>query len=617
MAASGCTSKEEFEKFRALHPEYDTSTCVELYVRTVLAPSKTPSPRRRNVLNTRNSQRLSANVQRRVRKPFKKQNGVGMTRDCLIQSYQHSRPAITPRYTSQSIAQPTMMPPKFHTHTINHSQSLPAGYTVGQQLDTFNPFFAPETENTADHIAYTQSGRAPTASIDIPKLRNRPISRSIASSMDSSVAFSSIRTSPSISTPTNMSRDGSSGSFTQGVQMIRIESNGDSHMGMTIPLMDDDEPIFQMNDLGNGVDGDVDNSTCFIQWETTTTSPVTGLPTQQPSRPLNLAPTCEKPLASQSAGSPKRKREETSEAAELRSRPSKSPATENVHQQRSRGSTVQRNTQRGSSYVRKPHPRVFCPKCPDNKDGFRGEHEFRRHYDRIHAEIRKVWIIKDLSPDQRLSKCKACKSGKRYNTDYNATAHLRRQHFNPERDSKVKVPANLRAWVESIELEPTEDKELSDSDDQTYQVTESFSVPQIAEFCGLWKQDSGSTMIGTNDELSLDLIASNATAAAAMNTAESIALQAWQELQSDGMSMENLTMFADNFPLTSYDTAPLQNSSHASSFSNFTPDTHFYAASGGFFLPDNMDIDIMAMNTQVLHGGFPPSTTAEITYCMT
>lgn len=119
-----------------------------------------------------------------------------------------------------------------------------------------------------------------------------------------------------------------------------------------------------------------------------------------------------------------------------------------------------------SSYIRPPHPRVYCDKCNAHPDGFRGDHELRRHTDREHAPTKKMYIIKDISKGKTLlAKCKACQSGKRYGVDYNAAAHLRRQHFKPKvRNGKNKqkvssaidqtVPemAELRKWMEEIEV---------------------------------------------------------------------------------------------------------------------------------------------------------------------
>ncbi|KAF8467816.1 hypothetical protein BDZ91DRAFT_762621 [Kalaharituber pfeilii] len=119
------------------------------------------------------------------------------------------------------------------------------------------------------------------------------------------------------------------------------------------------------------------------------------------------------------------------------------------------------NQQAPRSYVRRPHPRVYCTQCNDVRDGFRGDHELRRHQERVHAPTKKVWVTKDISPNgDFLSGCKSCNRGKHYYADYNAAAHLRRQHFckegkrgrsRKEREEKKranieKVKAKLEKW---------------------------------------------------------------------------------------------------------------------------------------------------------------------------
>lgn len=148
-------------------------------------------------------------------------------------------------------------------------------------------------------------------------------------------------------------------------------------------------------------------------------------------------------------------------------------------------------------YVRPTHDKVKCDLCDDHPEGFRGEHEIRRHKERAHSELRKAFICVDISPDKKfLATCKACRNNKKYYAYYNAAAHLRRSHFNPKpkgRKSKGSIKPEekrggkgggnepsmevLKTWMVEIEdrvppnMPPYEDGE--DEEDPMHGVSDS------------------------------------------------------------------------------------------------------------------------------------------------
>jgi hypothetical protein len=104
-----------------------------------------------------------------------------------------------------------------------------------------------------------------------------------------------------------------------------------------------------------------------------------------------------------------------------------------------------------ATYQRPKHDRVYCKQCDSHQEGFRGEHELRRHVDREHKTLVKKWVCEEPKdglghpkPVLPLSRCKAChQQKKKYGAYYNAAAHLRRAHFKPKKPQRTKSNAKV------------------------------------------------------------------------------------------------------------------------------------------------------------------------------
>ncbi|KAK0718794.1 hypothetical protein B0T21DRAFT_295597 [Apiosordaria backusii] len=144
------------------------------------------------------------------------------------------------------------------------------------------------------------------------------------------------------------------------------------------------------------------------------------------------------------------------------------------------------------AYQRPPLRRVYCTKCNEYPEGFRGEHELRRHTDAKHAALVKRWVCTEPQdapnspqPVIPLSKCKACVTQKRYGAYYNAAAHLRRAHFNPHRGGKASgdwPPMNiLKDWMrevrQSIDVQDQDDASSGEDEAQDYKTAHDFISP--------------------------------------------------------------------------------------------------------------------------------------------
>lgn len=187
--------------------------------------------------------------------------------------------------------------------------------------------------------------------------------------------------------------------------------------------------------------------------------------------------------------------------------------------------------QKTSTYQRPKRPKISCDQCDEHPNGFRGEHELRRHRDLKHSVEYKRFVCRtpaqlglssDLQPITPLEKCKHCEANKEYGQYYNAAAHLRRAHFKdkPQRASRSKKGesneeprpkragmgggdwppmAELKAkWMEEIKSSKPPQDAATVSDDEAHQDMEmldgSMSMYMDAGFDDI-------SYVGTNTDL--------------------------------------------------------------------------------------------------------------------
>ena len=244
-------------------------------------------------------------------------------------------------------------------------------------------------------------------------------------------------------------------------------------------------------------------------------------------------------------------------------------------------------------YQRPKHDRVYCTQCEDHLDGFRGEHELRRHQDRQHKLMVKKWICIQLQhnpsdalkPVVPLHRCKACTTQKKYGAYYNAAAHLRRAHFSPKatkgraKMSKVEdaqkrggkaagdwpLMADLKkVWMMEVEepatdfpLTSAEQQEVDDSDnDDPFDVDEHFPSNNSVNSLSSGSFDTPYAM--SDASFGIYPSPTNTEFFNMQNMQLDLSSPHQQSIDSSSMTFTSSQSSFDNFPVTSsYQNDPL------------------------------------------------------------
>lgn len=197
---------------------------------------------------------------------------------------------------------------------------------------------------------------------------------------------------------------------------------------------------------------------------------------------------------------------------------------------------------KSTGYQRPKKPKIVCNECNEYPDGFRGDHELRRHKESKHKTMVKKYycinpedkgLLAGVKPITPLDKCKHCISGKAYGQYYNACAHLRRAHFTEKRprasrakngkgsDEPVEKrggkgggdwpPMNeLKKWYEErlvprVDEKANEATTISDEDeeqDDIVDLPEASDISYLNEHAGQF-DDIAACGIGANSDLQI------------------------------------------------------------------------------------------------------------------